>query len=409
MLLFRLKTFTGCPCDISLNYRIIPKTLRIASGITARQRQMTVQSFSFQKYDIASTNARSLRPVRVWLWVIAALVFAMILLGGATRLTGSGLSITEWQPIIGTIPPLSDAAWQEAFDKYRQIPQYQLVNKGMSLDAFKTIFWWEWAHRFLGRVVGIVFLIPFLVFLVQGRIPTPYVGRLLVLFALGGLQGALGWYMVKSGLSGRVDVSQYRLAAHLGMAVLIAGYAIWLALSLNDKRHDNEAREPADRWFADPVVVTAALLVGAIYLQIILGAFVAGLKAGHASYSWPLMNGAIIPYGLNALSPWYLNLFENPLAVHFTHRMMGYFVVAIAVAALFAAYRQRITSFTASINLVIAAVVLQMALGIATVVYEVPLGFALAHQANAFIVFALALWHCHRALQMQHGLAILAS
>lgn len=337
--------------------------------------------------------------IRIWLWIIVALVFAMILIGGATRLTGSGLSITEWQPIMGAIPPLSDAAWQEAFDKYRQIPQYQFVNKGMSLDAFKVIYWWEWGHRFLGRVLGFVFLIPFIVFLVQRRIPALYVPRLILLFALGAAQGALGWYMVKSGLVGRVDVSQYRLAAHLGLAVIIAGYAIWLALSLRERADEDQHRLSRGTAF---IRASAAMLAAAIYVQIIMGAFVAGLKAGHASYTWPLMNGAFVPYGLDAFSPWYLNLFENPLAAQFAHRVLGYLIVVFAAVSAMAVWtRTDSPSLKLSIAAVCVATLVQIALGVATIVYEVPLGFALTHQAMAFILFALSLWHFHRALNIR--------
>src|SRR5215475_14436721 len=226
-------------------------------------------------------GAPGLSAVRIWLFTVAAFVFAMVIVGGATRLTGSGLSITEWQPILGTIPPLSDAAWQDAFEKYRQIPEYQLVNRGMSLEGFKAIYWWEWAHRLLGRLIGFVFLLPFVYFLVYRAIPRAYIPRVAALFILGGAQGALGWFMVKSGLSGRVDVSQYRLAAHLALAVAIAGYAFWLGLSIWDEA--SGARQAKAGARIQGAKRGAMLLAGLAYLQIIAGAFVAGLKAGHAS------------------------------------------------------------------------------------------------------------------------------
>jgi heme a synthase len=338
-------------------------------------------------------SALGLPAVRIWLFAVAAFVLAMVMLGGATRLTGSGLSITEWQPIIGTIPPLSEAAWQDAFEKYRQIPEYQLVNKGMSLEGFKAIYWWEWAHRLLGRLIGFVFLLPFVYFLVYKAIPKPYISRVAALFILGGAQGALGWFMVKSGLSGRVDVSQYRLAAHLALAVAIAGYAFWLGLSIRDEASKGrDAKGGAGFLWAKR---GALLLAGLVYLQILAGAFVAGLKAGHASNTWPLMNGEIIPPGLDVYTPWYMNLFENPLAAQFAHRMLAYLVVLFAAAFALSTWRlHRLRVPSTALGL---ALLVQTALGIGTILYGVPLAFALAHQANAMVVLALSLWTLHRA------------
>jgi heme a synthase len=339
--------------------------------------------------------APPLFAVRIWLFVVAAFVLAMVIVGGATRLTGSGLSITEWQPILGTIPPLSETAWQEAFEKYRQIPEYQLVNRGMSLDGFKAIYWWEWAHRQLARVIGFVFLLPFVYFLVYRAIPKPYIPRAAALFILGGAQGALGWFMVQSGLSGRVDVSQYRLAAHLALAVAIAAYAFWLGLSIRDEA----SKGPQVNGEAGFVRAKAGalLLAGLVYVQIIAGAFVAGLKAGSASNTWPLMNGEIIPPGLDVYTPWYMNLFENPLAAQFAHRMLAYLIVIVTVAFGLSIWRRRGLLGPAA-GLAIALLV-QTALGIATILYGVPLGLALAHQANAMAVLALSLWTLHRAAE----------
>ena len=337
--------------------------------------------------------APGLPAVRIWLFTIAAFVLAMVIVGGATRLTGSGLSITEWQPIMGTIPPLSDAAWQDAFEKYRQIPEYQLVNKGMSLEGFKAIFWWEWTHRLLGRLIGLVFLLPFVYFLACRAIPKPYIPRVAALFILGGAQGALGWFMVKSGLSDRVDVSQYRLAAHLALAVAIASYAFWLGLSIRDEApKSRDAKAGAGfRWAKG----AALLLAGLVYIQLIAGAFTAGLKAGHASNTWPLMNGEIIPPGLDVFTPWYMNLFENPLAAQFAHRMLAYLVVILAVGFGLTVWRRHgLRGPAAALG---AALLVQIALGIATILYGVPLAFALAHQANAMVVLALSLWTLHRA------------
>ena len=247
---------------------------------------------------------------------VAALVFLMVSIGGATRLTGSGLSITEWQPIVGTLPPLSQADWLEAFAKYRQIPQYEHVNRGMSLEAFKIIFWWEWTHRFLGRLIGAAFLLPFLYFLAAGhacrarwRPSSPASSR------SAALQGAVGWYMVRSGLADRIDVSQYRLALHLGLAILIFGALIWVALSL-DGRTGAGARAAAPS--------PPAASCSCVFVQILLGALVAGLKAGAGYNTWPLMDGRLVPSGLGVMQPWYLNLFENALTVQFNHRLVAY-------------------------------------------------------------------------------------
>ena len=212
--------------------------------------------------ETRSPNSR-LKPVRVWLFAIAGLVFAMVIVGGATRLTGSGLSITEWQPILGVAPPMSEAAWQDAFEKYRQIPEYSQINPGMSLEGFKAIYWWEWTHRLLGRLIGFVFFIPFAVFLARGSIPRAAIPRIAALFALGAAQGALGWFMVKSGLADRVDVSQYRLAAHLALAVAIAGYAFWLALSIREP--EQTERKELAQTSPLPVKLGAAFLAGLVY------------------------------------------------------------------------------------------------------------------------------------------------
>ncbi len=337
--------------------------------------------------------ANSDTAVRIWLFALAGFVFAMVVAGGATRLTGSGLSITEWQPILGTIPPLSAAAWLDAFVKYRHIPQFQPVNPDMSLEGFKAIYWWEWTHRLLGRLTGIVFLLPFLYFLGRRAIPKTIISRVIALFILGSAQGTLGWFMVKSGLSDRVDVSQYRLAAHLALATAIAGYAFWLGLSTGaappktaGAKASPHARAP--RW-------GAIALAAAVYLQIVAGAFVAGLKGGLASNTWPLMNGEIFPAGLDAYTPWFCNLFENPLTAQFVHRALAYFVAILIAAfgvAVWNRHRLRLPIAAAG-----AAVLAQIALGVATILYGVPLAIALAHQANAMLVFALSLWTVRRA------------
>jgi heme a synthase len=297
----------------------------------------------------------SSRGPQVWLFVMAALVFTMVAVGGATRLTGSGLSITEWQPIMGTIPPLSVADWQDAFQKYQQIPQYQLLNKGMSLDAFKGIFWWEWGHRFLGRFLGVAFLLPFLVFLWRGQISPGFAVRLAGLFVLGGL-------------------------------------LIWTALDLSPNRH---ARIRL-RTLAPGGALVAAVIAAGVFLQIGAGALVAGLKAGLAYNTWPLMDGHLVPSGLLAMAPWWRNVFENAATVQFDHRLIAYALTALivwhGVRVMRSADDERMRH---SIQLLIAAVACQVGLGIWTLVAAVPLQLALAHQAMAMLVLAAAVWHLH--------------
>jgi cytochrome c oxidase assembly protein subunit 15 len=317
------------------------------------------------------------RPyVRAWLFAIAALIFAMVTVGGSTRLTGSGLSITEWQPLIGAIPPLSEADWQAAFAKYREIPEYSLVNAGMTLGQFKFIYWWEWTHRFLGRFIGVAFFIPLVFFWLTRRLEARLIPRLAMIFVLGGLQGALGWYMVKSGLVDRIDVSQYRLSAHLTLATLIYGAVVWTALDLGRERR------------AASLDLGALGLVGLILLQIAAGGFVAGIDAGQGYNTWPLIDGSFIPSGLFAMEPQWRNLFENALTVQFDHRMLAY---AIAIYAALLAFRTRSPPAYALMGVV----ALQVALGIWTLLEHVPLAQALMHQAGAMVLFATAIWTLH--------------
>ncbi len=326
--------------------------------------------------------------MRWWLFAVAALVIAMVTIGGATRLTGSGLSITEWKPIMGAVPPLTAADWHEAFEKYKQIPQYHQVNKGMSLEAFKSIFWWEWGHRFLARLVGVVFLVPFLVFLTLGRIRRSLVPRMVGLFALGGLQGAIGWYMVASGLSERVSVSQYRLALHLGLAFVILGALIWTALSLDDE----DGRTPK----ASPLWGSGMVLLGVSFLQVELGALVAGMKAGLTYNTWPLMDGRFVPSGLFVMTPWYANPFENATAVQFNHRIVAYILTLAVVVHLWRLLRagptpeQRLSGWS-----LVALTVVQVALGIWTLLAVVPLSLGLVHQFGAAVLFCAVVWHLH--------------
>ena len=339
--------------------------------------------------------------LQIWLYSVAALIFILVLVGGITRLTDSGLSITEWQPIIGMLPPLNSDQWVDAFQKYQQIPEYKEINRGMDLAAFKTIYWWEWAHRFLGRLVGFAFMLPFLYFLLRGRIASRYVPKMLLLFVLGGLQGGLGWYMVKSGLVDRVDVSQYRLAAHLGLAALILAAIVWIARSLSPTPIAGKA--VADR----RDIIFSGALSTLIFLQIILGALVAGMNAGLSHNTWPLMDGALIPSGLWALSPLHLNLFENALTVQFDHRMLAYLLVILAVWHLVRVLRNygegQLVVYSASI---VTLLLVQVGVGIGTLLLHVPNFLASLHQGLGILLFLFSVLqlqvtiahHRHRVL-----------
>jgi heme a synthase len=325
------------------------------------------------------------RAIRLWLYAVAALVLAMVLVGGATRLTESGLSITEWRPVMGILPPLSDGDWQEALAKYRAIPQYQALNAGMSLADFKVIYRWEWTHRLLGRLIGVAFLLPFLWFLWRGWIAPRMRPRLLFIFALGALQGAVGWWMVASGLSERIEVSQYRLATHLVLASVIYVALLWTA-----------ARDTA------PVIrVRAVTRAGALCLlmlvlaQIYLGALVAGLRAGYAYNTWPLIDGALIPNSAHLFfqTPPWRNFFENILTVQFDHRMVAYLVfIGAALHALDVVRHEKGRGRIGALAL-FAASALQVALGIATLLLIVPLPLALLHQAGAMLLLTVATLH----------------
>ncbi|MDJ0929540.1 MAG: COX15/CtaA family protein [Breoghania sp.] len=330
--------------------------------------------------------------VRLWLYVIVALVFGMVMLGGATRLTDSGLSITEWQPIHGVIPPLSQSDWDEEFAKYKLSPEYERVNKGMSLDEFKGIFWWEWAHRFLGRFVGFVFFVPLVFFWLTGRIERWLKPRLVLLFAVGGFQGAIGWWMVTSGLVDRVDVSQYRLAVHLTFASGILSYALWLAQRLGAQGDERLPVEPI------PGRRRALVLVGLAFVQIFLGGLVAGLHAGLTYNTWPLMDGDLVPSGLMMMDPAWVNFFENITTVQFQHRCDAYLLLALALWHWWATRKSDVAPrlLKSGAAHAVGAVLAQAVLGIATLLLVVPFGFALAHQALAVIVLMVLVVHAAR-------------
>ncbi len=324
----------------------------------------------------------SVRPVAIWLFIMCALVALMVMVGGATRLTDSGLSIVEWRPVTGAVPPLSEAAWLAEFEKYKTIPEYEQVNWGMSLADFKEIYWWEWGHRFLGRLIGIAFLVPFLWFAATKRINRALGVKLAGILLLGGAQGALGWWMVSSGLSGRVDVSQYRLAAHLALAVLLFAMMFWLALDLVSRRKEMRSN-------LSPFAMALAL---GVFLQMILGAFVAGLRAGRVFNTWPLMDGAFFPNGYFADAPRWQDLFETAAAVQFNHRLGAYLLAAATLWLYLGARRTRLKRRA---QILLAAVVMQIALGVWTVLAATPIALGLAHQAGAILVLAAALFLAH--------------
>ena len=334
--------------------------------------------------DTRTLSDTHTRAIRLWLYAVAALVLAMVLVGGATRLTESGLSITEWKPVMGVLPPLSENAWQAAFEKYQVIPQYRAMNAGMSLDEFRTIYWWEWTHRLLGRVIGAAYLLPFLFFLWRGWVAPSLRPLLWFIFGLGALQGAVGWWMVASGLADRVEVSHYRLATHLLLACLIYVALVWTAWRMGEREGAIMARRIRAGAFGLLVLVLA---------QIYLGALVAGLRAGYAYNTWPLIDGALVPDAgqLFFIAPLWRNFFENILTVQFDHRMLAYviFIVALLHAIDVARTVKEGAARTGALVL-FAAIVAQIALGIATLLWIVPLPLALAHQAMAMLVLTAA-------------------
>ncbi|MGO4705369.1 COX15/CtaA family protein [Microvirga sp. 2MCAF38] len=324
-------------------------------------------------------------PVRIWLYILAALVVAMVAVGGATRLTGSGLSITEWKPVTGAFPPLSEQAWMAEFEKYRQIPQYELVNKGMTLSEFKFIYAWEWSHRQLGRLIGFVFFLPLVWFWMRGTIKGKFALTLLGIGALGGLQGAIGWIMVASGLeAGMTAVAPIKLMLHLTVASFILACLVWVAAGLNERSANADARR------------ASRILVALVFLQIALGGLVAGSKAGLTYNTWPLMDGNLVPpaSALFSVHPWIENFVDNVVLVQFNHRLLAYALVAFA---LWHAWHMRRTAggskaarrATALAGMTFA----QMALGIVTLLLVVPLWAGLMHQVFAMAVLGMAVAH----------------
>jgi cytochrome c oxidase assembly protein subunit 15 len=329
----------------------------------------------------------SRRAVGIWLLAVAAIIACMVVVGGLTRLTGSGLSITQWDPIMGAIPPLNHADWMDAFHKYQQIPQYTRENAGMTLEGFKGIFWWEWSHRLLGRLLGVVFFLPFLWFAWRGAITRKEIPRMIVLFLLGGLQGFIGWWMVESGLEVRVSVSQYRLAIHLGTALILFGAILWTAFEYLRPKIAN-ATAPFAKW--------ALAFVGLVYFQMLLGAIVAGLHAGLIYNTWPSMDGQFVPDTAFFFKPWWINFTENAGLAQFDHRMVAYLVAMSAFALWLRGKRAKLTGFArTSGDLVLGVTGLQIILGILTLLHQVPEALAAAHQLTAVALLASSLWHAY--------------
>jgi cytochrome c oxidase assembly protein subunit 15 len=328
--------------------------------------------------------------VSLWLFACAAFVAAMVVVGGITRLTHSGLSMAQWRPLVGAVPPLSAADWEVLFDRYRETPEYRLVNGGMTLDGFRAIFWWEYAHRLLGRAVGVAFLAPLVWFTARRAISRALAVQLGAVFALGALQGALGWYMVASGLVDVPHVSQYRLAAHLGLAFAILAALLWVALDLG------RAPAPATPSSARVPWRGATALAALVFVQVLSGALVAGTGAGYLYNTFPLMGHRLVPGGLLWLSPWWTNVFENLLLVQFDHRVIA-LAVAVSVLALWARCHAADLPRRAQLasHALLVALGLQLALGIATLVLAVPVPLAAAHQAGAIVLFTAAVWLAH--------------
>ncbi|MGB0449160.1 MAG: COX15/CtaA family protein [Porticoccaceae bacterium] len=335
-------------------------------------------------------QARFDRQIAYWLLICAAVIFGMILLGGVTRLTNSGLSMVDWKPLMGIIPPLSEADWQAMFLKYQQFPEYQKINIGMSLEEFKPIFMYEYLHRVLGRFIGVIFILPFLFFLFTKRIKTGLTLKLVIMLIGGGCQGLLGWYMVKSGLVDNPHVSQYRLTAHLGAAVLIYSFILWTAFSLISPKSD----QPVE------MKKFSYLLSGLIFLMILSGGLVAGTHAGHAYSTWPLMGDSFVPAGLYAMTPAWLSAFEDITTIQFNHRMFAYLIVALVAVFAYKTLRADIKgSAKIGVFCLLGLLVMQVTLGISTLIFYVPVPVAAAHQVGAVALLSASLFISHSLRQ----------
>ena len=334
--------------------------------------------------NIASHN----KSIALWLLIVAAMIFIMVVLGGTTRLTRSGLSIVEWRLFEGTLPPLTEAHWQELFDLYQQTPEYQKINTGMDLAGFEKIFWLEYLHRLWGRLIFFAALVPLLWFLWRGRIEKRLIPRMVAVPLLVALNGVLGWFMVASGLVDLPRVSPYRLTAHLGLAVAIYAYILWLALNLLRERPPGNA--PPGLWRFGHAIVAL------VFLMILTGGFVAGTKAGFAFNTFPLMNGRFFPEGMYAMQPFWANLFENIATVQFNHRLLAYLLCMVIPLFWWQAMRAGLAPpARRAVQLLLGWFAVQAGLGIATLVYVVPVALGAAHQAGALVLFSLALYALH--------------
>lgn len=335
-------------------------------------------------------NQNPHKPIIIWLLTGCVLIYIMVVIGGITRLTHSGLSMVEWNPIIGSLPPITDAAWQIPFEKYKQSPEYQIINNQFTLEEFKSIYWWEYIHRLIGRTIGVVFLIPFFYFLVKKKFDKALLKKMYVLLLLGALQGVLGWFMVKSGLQKEPHVSHYRLAAHLISAFTVFGFTFWYALDLLYPKvlEENIVSQNIKKW--------SKLMFVAIVLQIIYGAFVAGLKAGLFYNTYPMMGNSYMPETVTSFDPFWKNFLENPSGVQFLHRNIA---IIVAVLVLFVWRKIRKTELNklqkGSADFMLAIVAIQFLLGIITLLYQVPVILGVLHQTGAFFLFASVLFFIH--------------
>ena len=358
------------------------KKRAIFEEVSGSKQEKTVSAVGLIERNSQENNRGA---IQIWLKILFTLVVVMILVGGLTRLTDSGLSITEWRPITGALPPLSSENWLLEFEKYKQIPEYELQNKGMSLSEFKFIYWWEWGHRQLGRVIGLVWLIGFITFFALRKIPNGWTGSLLFVGILGGLQGAVGWWMVSSGLTGTMlDVASYRLATHLGLAFVILGYLTWFILLLGR----SEKILLQSRRNMDPKFVSLSTgLLHLTFLQILVGALVAGIDAGRNYVDWPLMAGGFLPPDPFELSPWWRNFFEDDGLVQFMHRMIGYTLFFFCFFAWRRSRSSGNSTLKFSFNVILAIAFFQMVLGISTVMYAAPWEIAIIHQFGAILLW----------------------
>ena len=344
-----------------------------------------------------SLQAKHDKQVGIWLIFVAAVIFFMIILGGATRLTNSGLSMVDWKPIMGVIPPITEADWTQTFEQYKEFPEYQKENAGMSLDSFKSIFYFEYFHRILGRLIGMFFLLPFLYFWMKGAIRRKMLPQMIALFFLGGMQGVLGWYMVKSGLVNEPNVSQYRLTAHLISAVLLFSFLLWVAIGLLKNTTTELASDIRKRFYNYSKAVT-----GLIIFMIISGGFVAGTKAGYAYNTFPLMAGKLVPDGLYTLQPFWLNWFENITTIQFNHRLIAYSLLIIVPLFAFNLIKNNFSSScSTAAKLFIGMLFIQISLGISTLVFHMPVPVAVSHQGGAIVLLSIAIF-ITRELKTEH-------